>query len=685
MDVQHLVNTVFAVMDKATGPLTAIASAGHRVTGVFDQASHIVGTFGSIAAAAGGALSIHKMIEETTGFLGEVKKVQDYTGLAAQTAGGLLDVMANAGLEGEEATRIFARLSRAGAKMEMQMVGTNRAVGGTRAMYQRLGIDITKGPEKALFRVAELAKAGVTDAGDLQIMFGMQAESARKLHNALRKGPEEVRKTMMEFQKLGIATQKNVDLNSRMRAAQIRIKDTWENITVIIGTKLMPVMADFLETVANRLDEWLPKAAEFGEKLGSFLKDHHRTILAIGKVMLANFLLMKLTGAGIAGWLPKLLSFVPKLAVSFAGAAGVGGAGAAGAAGATGAAGAAAAAAAPILPIILAVVAAVAAIAAGFVAIRSNFEGVRTRITTLWERILAHFDGIKVSLAPVMRPLARLFSREGSVGRFFMLLLPRAIIGTLKYTEGFISVVQTIAKTVADIWDMAVRLWPDLVAAATSAWQAIVEGFDSWVVHPITDAWGFVAALFNDYVVKPITAAWGAIASFFSANLEQPILSTWKVIKETFMTYVGNPILTMWDKVREKLRPILQAVGAWSENAYTTAVEMAKAGEFNLGLLQPAADLIRKNWQEVQRETDAAIAKRRAERLASERERHRKEVIAARPPPPHYDFRGSRFDIKQMFAEGFDPDRIAVAFTNDLATLGERKVQSGLAPLFAVR
>lgn len=50
-----------------------------------------------------------------------------------------------------------------------------------------------------------------------------------------------------------------------------------------------------------------------------------------------------------------------------------------------------------------------------------------------------------------------------------------------------------------------------------------------------------------------------------------------------------------------------------------------------------------------------------------------------------FDFRNSNFNIKQAFAEGFDPDRIAVAFANDLASLGERALQSGFAPLFAVR
>lgn len=52
---------------------------------------------------------------------------------------------------------------------------------------------------------------------------------------------------------------------------------------------------------------------------------------------------------------------------------------------------------------------------------------------------------------------------------------------------------------------------------------------------------------------------------------------------------------------------------------------------------------------------------------------------------PSVHFNNNRFDIRQNFAEGFDPDRIAVAFTQDLVQLGERKLQSGLAPPFVVR
>lgn len=51
----------------------------------------------------------------------------------------------------------------------------------------------------------------------------------------------------------------------------------------------------------------------------------------------------------------------------------------------------------------------------------------------------------------------------------------------------------------------------------------------------------------------------------------------------------------------------------------------------------------------------------------------------------HNDFRYSRFDITQKFAEGFDPDRIAIAFASDLSALADQKLTSGLAPIHGSR
>ncbi len=56
------------------------------------------------------------------------------------------------------------------------------------------------------------------------------------------------------------------------------------------------------------------------------------------------------------------------------------------------------------------------------------------------------------------------------------------------------------------------------------------------------------------------------------------------------------------------------------------------------------------------------------------------------PNRPHTtnDFRYSRFDITQAFAEGFSPDRVASAFVSDLESMAEQKLSSGFAPAYTL-
>lgn len=62
--------------------------------------------------------------------------------------------------------------------------------------------------------------------------------------------------------------------------------------------------------------------------------------------------------------------------------------------------------------------------------------------------------------------------------------------------------------------------------------------------------------------------------------------------------------------------------------------------------------------------------------------------MTGRAPPaqrPHtnQDFRYSRFEITQKFAEGFDPDRVASAMASDLSSMAEQRLDTGFAPAFA--
>ncbi len=80
--------------------------------------------------------------------------------------------------------------------------------------------------------------------------------------------------------------------------------------------------------------------------------------------------------------------------------------------------------------------------------------------------------------------------------------------------------------------------------------------------------------------------------------------------------------------------------------------------------------------EEMWRATEASRKKDKAARSAV---RKHKETT----PKVIQDFRYSKFDIRQEFAEGFDPDRIATAFASDLGRLGEMKAAAVYAPLFS--
>lgn len=54
-------------------------------------------------------------------------------------------------------------------------------------------------------------------------------------------------------------------------------------------------------------------------------------------------------------------------------------------------------------------------------------------------------------------------------------------------------------------------------------------------------------------------------------------------------------------------------------------------------------------------------------------------------PDIYQDFRWSRFDITQQFAEGYEPDRIIAAFQNDLGTLADQPISSGLGSILGAR
>lgn len=672
-DMVQQVETIFTVADKATKPLQSMAAAAFRVSNMFDNASRLVGTFGSVAAIAGGAFSVGKTITGTISFLDNVRKIQKTTGMAADDAGGYLDIMSDVGVESNEAVSSLQRMSMAAGRMNLNMRGSHAGLTGVRNMYQQLGL-AGKTPVQQFTHLAKLAQAHKVDANTLRMVYRLMPNQAGKLMDVLAKGPKHIHDQVEEFKKLGIATQSNVEMVHQIKLAQNRVKGAWEKIQLIVGVQLLPIVARLLEITEKKLSGWLEHAQSFGAVLRDIVLKHMDKILMAAKLLLINFTLLKATGSGIGGWMGAAGRGITR-AVKGVGMR-------MGAASAASEMGMAAPAVGAGLPVILAIGAAIALMAATTVVWQKNLENIQERVGYLFERMRAHLQPIKDTIMRIIQPLSRMFGMSGpiSIGRFFGVLLARFLIGLVRTFETLMQTSRVFARLVGMVFDAFVGAWASLFSFVKSFWGE--------VRNLALAAWFSIKSAFNDNVRYPILEAWLALREMFHSDFESPVSRAWQNLR--------NYALAVWFKVKEifavitdKLRPILKPIGMWAKEAGSAVKNVVVAAAETYGdVMSAPARAIANEWREVEAEIALAVTQRRMQLTAEEAARKRKDATdraLKEKEEKVFDFRNSRFDIQQRFAEGFDPDRVAVAFTNDLASLADRKLQSGFSPVFAIR
>jgi len=370
----------------------------------------------------------------------------------------------------------------------------------------------------------------------------------------------------------------------------------------------------------------VPKAQAFGDLLGGFLKDNLKTVMQITKVMLLNATLMKATGTGVMGWGAKIggkaLGFVK------------GGGGAA----VQAAAEHAKATAAAMVNITAKIVNVSGSKPGGTVA-----PDVAARIK---QRVAASASASAaarqaMASAPVggsiFSRIAAFFVRVGSAlaaARPALLMIMRlTLVGAVLVVaiKLVMTAVEMIASNAMGVVDTISNFWEKFKA------QMSVIGD---LLQPVTDVFsekGVVGKFFMVVVAGIISGLTQGVDAIM--HMIQTIILVVKALGDDWAQAMLDPIKTFKDK--------------WEEAARLTAIkqlpwDMMK-GEVPI--------MLRPNTTEAPGERAGTVN----------------------------DFRGSKFDITQKFAEGFDPDRIAVAFTNDLAALGERAMQSQFTSIYAVR
>lgn len=671
-DVAQTVLLNVTVNDTASRALKSVYSAAHRVTGVFDKASSALGHFGLAAGAMAAGFGLKEAFSETIEHLKAVKRIGQLTEVSASKSEALINVFDRVGISMSESERILMSISKKGSKLDMIMAATGKSTNTTSVMLAQMGVSMSKGPVVAMEQIAEGIKGGKIHAVQLANAFSMPVKNAMLLEKALKKGKSAITDAQKEQIKYGIAGDGNMKMLDRYVKAQRGMKEGWSRIKLQVGAALLPLVTKLMEYGEKNMDKWLASAKRFAGVLTAFLTRFHDSLIGIGKIMLFNFSVSKLTGKSIVGWIPLLMKggkflaakmivqkVAPAAVTAGAGAMAEGGAaaafsamfpkfvaGAAGTGAATAGAGGAAsvglvatitAAAAPILVVIAAIAAVSLAIWSTWKAYSKNINGVTTRFRETWKRISVHFGAMSDQVAKIFKPITNMFNKtfakSGGAGKFFITIIPNMINKWLSHLEKALFYIRVFQ-----------RFYDNMISLITSAASSIAA--------PFVNAWNAISVSGSGFmkIVDDIQGYVKVLTDIGLSNLKKMV---------TPISELNAAIRGLFMKIYDYIKPIGRFIGA----AVSVPTEVFKfsvaqvEAETQMALLQQARD-------------DAL--KRKKANLPDDR------------AGTTNNFPDARFNITQKFAEGFDPDRIAIAFSRDVAAMGERKLQSGFSPVFGV-
>jgi hypothetical protein len=616
--VQNVVDTHLKVTDGATAPIEKAAKAAEHLGGALGGIEGIVGHLLPSLGAFGIALSLKGAVDTTEKYLKNIKEVRELTGATAGETDFLFSSARKAGVEYDSMKDTMFQLSRRGAMLEQSLALSNgKTVPGLAKKFERLGVDVSKGPVSSLMQMSDAVKSGKLGVGELMTQFRIPKGQV----NDFQKFLKDLDKSKLAAAKkggAGLVSDDDVDAFDRMEEAQHRIHDAWNRIQVMLGKTLMPVLSKLTEQFAGRMESLIPVAERFGQ----ILADHMGEVLFAAKAIVAV-----LTAKKVLGVLENLTS--PKGLIGKLASGGLGGLGGGG--GGIGAlvsqvVGIASSfmAAAPYLALIAA---AVWVAAKGWEAIKANVDGVKDRLLFTWEKIQVRVEDIGASMMALVEPLMRLFGQDGTFGQMVARLASAGFEQLVGALEDTITLIQVIASFLPEVS------------------QALYTVFST-----IT---GYLREVFIDPVVK-------------------------------YLVLLGTEINAIFDWIITKAKSVLGVnIGGAAGGAGFDASGFAR-GMANVIL--PGFDDVSKRisgrFAEVNQNAflDAKMRMFDRDKAAAEEAAHHK-AGDTKPAAPNYDFRGSRFDITQKFAEGFDPDRIAVAFASDLSALGEMRSQSNYLPI----
>lgn len=262
-----------------------------------------------------------------------------------------------------------------------------------------------------------------------------------------------------------------------------------------------------------------------------------------------------------------------------------------------------------------------------------------------------------------------------------------AVAETSGSLAGIVTSLASVIGPTRDAFGAVAVILGDLFAAVL---PSVVEAFDS-VVGTITSVWNAVMAVLVPIleIARPIMAIIFAVTEAvlrIVVFIMKVFMAPLKVMSSVFLVVgklLNKYIVPVFQFLYEIISTFISDLMGWMSDlgwSFDTAISGLSGGiERFLDILPTATE--KADEQTAMMGGADAIAEAVK---AVEGETFTYKTPGEKPTTVN-DFRGSTINVQQRFAEGFDADRVSVAFVDDLVKLGERRVQSGLATPFAVR
>jgi hypothetical protein len=193
------------------------------------------------------------------------------------------------------------------------------------------------------------------------------------------------------------------------------------------------------------------------------------------------------------------------------------------------------------------------------------------------------------------------------------------------------------------------------------------------------DLLGYISALSFDYLLMAFDTLVHVLQTVASMTGELANMFQWlwkDVLHDLWIEYVQDPFLASMKAIGKGVGWVVDFfVKQYNRIAgWLGREQMAGGPKFDMGWLEEPIKLVKKHWNLTNELTKQKVRDDRD----TERRKKKKEPEDEKPAKTEMNFPNARFDITQNFAEGFDPDRIAVAFANDIASLGEMRSSSAM-------